>query len=101
MRRRAYLLELLDGTLVNTSALVDQVCISRELGSPLAIGGGRLTAGGRGLAGVDVADDDHVDVHLLFTAAAISMLCRCGGMRRALDAPRLRVRVDSPHDGGC
>jgi hypothetical protein len=27
----AYLLELLDGTLVNTSALVDQVCVCCEL----------------------------------------------------------------------
>ena len=41
------LLELLDGPLVNTTALVDQV-----------------TCGGR-LAGVDVADDHDVDVNLL------------------------------------
>ena len=40
------LLELLDGSLVNTSALVDQVT-----------GGGRL-------ARVDVADDDNVDMSL-------------------------------------
>lgn len=40
------LLELLDGTLVDTSALVDQVT-----------GGGRL-------AGIDVADDDDVNVKL-------------------------------------
>ena len=40
------LLELLDGSLVNTSALVDQVT-----------GGGRL-------ATVDVADDDNVDMSL-------------------------------------
>ena len=40
------LLELLDGPLVNTSALVDQVT-----------GGGRL-------ARVDVADDDNVNVNL-------------------------------------
>jgi len=44
-----FLLELLDGTLVNTSALVDQV-----------------TSGG-GLAGVDVADNDDVDVSLFLT----------------------------------
>jgi len=44
-----FLLELLDGTLVDTTALVDQVT-----------GGGRL-------AGVDVADNDHVNVHLLLT----------------------------------
>ena len=43
------LLELLDGSLVDTSALVDQ-----------------MTSGG-GLAGVDVADDDNVDVSLLLT----------------------------------
>jgi len=42
------LLELLDGTLVDTTALVDQV-----------------TSGGR-LAGIDVADNDDVDVSLLF-----------------------------------
>jgi len=45
----SFFLELLNGTLVDTSALVDQM------------------AGGGGLAAVDVADDDHVDVHLLFT----------------------------------
>jgi len=44
-----FLLELLDGTLVNTSALVDQVT-----------GGGRLS-------GVDVADNDDVDMALLLT----------------------------------
>merc|ERR1719158_703063 len=43
------LLELLDGSLVNTSTLVDQVT-----------GGGRL-------AGVDVADDDNVDVNLFLS----------------------------------
>ncbi|KAG9533424.1 hypothetical protein KCU93_g453, partial [Aureobasidium melanogenum] len=46
----AYLLELLDGTLVDTTALVDQVT-----------GGGRLT-------GVDVADNDDVNVGLFLTA---------------------------------
>ena len=40
----AYLLELLDGTLVDTTALVDQVT-----------GGGRLTR-------VDVSDDDDVNL---------------------------------------
>merc|ERR1719282_1993455 len=44
-----FLLELLDGSLVDTSALVDQV-----------------TSGG-GLAGVDVSDDDNVDVSLFLT----------------------------------
>ena len=43
-----FLLELLDGTLVDTSALVDQV------------------TGGRGLTGIDVADDDQVDMLLYF-----------------------------------
>ena len=43
------LLELLNGSLVNATALVDQV-----------------TRGGR-LAGVDVADNDDVDVSLFFT----------------------------------
>jgi hypothetical protein len=46
----AYLLELLDGTLVDTTALVDQVT-----------GGGRLTR-------VDVADNDDVNVSLFLTA---------------------------------
>ena len=44
-----FLLEFLDGTLVDTSALVDQMA-----------GGGRL-------AGVDVTDDDNVDVSLFLT----------------------------------
>jgi len=44
-----FLLELLDRTLVDTTALVDQVA-----------GGGRL-------AGVDVADNDDVDMNLLLT----------------------------------
>merc|ERR1719471_2144336 len=43
------LLELLDGSLVNATALVDQ-----------------MTSGGR-LAGVDVTDDDNVDVSLFLT----------------------------------
>ena len=42
-----FLLELLDGTLVDTTALVDQV------------------SGGGGLARVDVADDDNVNMDLL------------------------------------
>lgn len=56
---RTFLLELIDGTLVDTTALVDQV-----------------TSGGR-LAGVDVADNDHVDVSLiLLTYLALSVGCR-------------------------
>ena len=42
-----YLLELLNGTLVDTTALVDEMA-----------GGGRL-------ARVDVADDDNIDMSLL------------------------------------
>ena len=45
-RLGGFLLELLDGSLVDTSALVDQV------------------TGGGGLAGVDVTDDDDVDMSL-------------------------------------
>ena len=45
-RLRGLLLELLDGSLVNSSALVDQ-----------------MTSGG-GLAGVDVSDDNNVDMSL-------------------------------------
>ena len=37
--------------------------------------GSRLTGGG-GLSGIDVADDDHVDVHLLLTAMR-RMVSRC------------------------
>lgn len=49
----AYLLELLNGTLVDTTALVDQVT-----------GGGRLTR-------VDVADNDDVNVGLFLTAGIV------------------------------
>jgi len=42
----SFLLELLNGSLVNTTALVDEM------------------ASGGGLAGVDVSDDDEVDVKL-------------------------------------
>jgi hypothetical protein len=52
-----FLLELLNGTLVNTSALVDQVS-----------GGGRL-------AGVDVANDHDVDVNLFLAHVEF-----CSGM---------------------
>lgn len=45
----SFLLELLDGSLVNTTALVDEMA-----------GGGRL-------ARVDVTDDDDVDVGLFFS----------------------------------
>jgi hypothetical protein len=39
-----------------------------------SFGEGRLTAGGGGLSGVDVADNDHVNVHLLLTADIVSGL---------------------------
>jgi hypothetical protein len=76
MRRRkrmAYLLELLDGTLVDTTALVDQVT-----------GGGRLT-------GVDVADNDDVNVSLFLTA---------GDGQKVSLAEQWRGE-DIPHVDGC
>jgi hypothetical protein len=50
--------------------------------TPQSFGDGRLTAGGGGLSGVDVADNDHVDVHLLLTADMVSELYQswCGGL---------------------
>jgi hypothetical protein len=64
-----YLLELFNGTSVNTTALVDQV------------------TGGGGLAGVDVSNDDDVDVRALVLTVrenrAVSM------MRRLLERTRL------------
>jgi hypothetical protein len=75
---RAHLLELLDGTLVNTTALVDQVWEICESLCPASDGDvGVLTTGSGGLAGVDVADDHDVDVKLLLTAALVR-LCSCG-----------------------
>ena len=53
-RLRGLLLELLDGSLVNSSALVDQ-----------------MTSGG-GLARVDVSDDNNVDMSLLLSHGADS-----------------------------
>ena len=51
-----FLLELLDGTLVDTTALVDQV------------------TGGGGLAGVNVSNDDNVDVSLLGSSHLVGFL---------------------------
>jgi len=51
-----FLLELLNGTLVNTTALVDQM------------------TGSGGLAGIDVADNDDVDMELVFTH--VGEMCR-------------------------
>jgi hypothetical protein len=45
-------------------------------------GRGRLTGGG-GLARIDVADDDHVDVHLFLTAA-----------RRAVSQESIKIHLD-------
>ena len=63
-----FLLELLDGTLVDTTTLVDQV-----------------TSGG-GLAGIDVADNDDVDVLLVFLTVRRKILVshdlRCNTTRR-------------------
>lgn len=68
----AHLLELLDGTLVNTTALVDQVCDVCESFCSASRGcAGVLTTGSGRLAGVDVADDHDVDVRLLLTTALV------------------------------
>ena len=73
------LLELLNGTLVNSTALVDQFCSPCKRGCDRKVGGvGHLTAGGGRLSGVDVADNDHVDMRLLLTADGQS-LTRCDG----------------------
>jgi hypothetical protein len=50
-----------------------------------------LTAGRGGFAGVDVADDDHVDVHLLFTIGIVSVMLSMVG----------EAGDDLPHFGGC
>ena len=62
-----HLLELLNRTLVDTAALVDQVCVTVSLA---CCGRGRLgslTSSGGRLARVDVADDHDVDMNLFFT----------------------------------
>ena len=71
----AYLLELLDGTLVDTTALVDQV-----------------TSGG-GLAGIDVADNDDVDVAALFLTVGTESVSVFLRMRQVKDG-------HIPHDDG-
>jgi hypothetical protein len=70
-----HLLELLDGTLVNSTALVDQVCNVCESLCSVVPGArrGMLTTGGGRLAGVDVADDHDVDVKLLLTADVVRL----------------------------
>jgi len=49
----------------------------------------RLTGGG-GLSGIDVADNDHVNVHLLLTAMA-SMVSRCPIKIAAIALAMLRM----------
>jgi hypothetical protein len=70
----SYLLELLNGTLVDTTALVDEMSCKRtsvSARSEVVDGGvfGRLLTSGGGLAGIDVADNDQVDVSLLLLTA--------------------------------
>jgi hypothetical protein len=43
-----------------------------------------------------VADNDHVDVHLFFTADVVSMMFVMVAVHSSS-----RLKVDSPHDGGC
>lgn len=64
--RLAYLLEFLNGTTVDTSALVNEMACFLYVNQMSKRLGGGLTSRGR-LARIDVADDDHVDVHLFFT----------------------------------
>jgi hypothetical protein len=50
---------------------------------------GRLTTGGGRLSGVDVADDDDVDVSLLFTVVVVSRM-HVGYMCSSLEYARLQ-----------
>lgn len=72
------LLELLDGTLVNTTALVDQVTGSGRLQESLAwrSRGQRALGAEAYLAGIDVADNDDVDMSLLLTVVSSSVMRR-------------------------
>lgn len=54
--------------------------------TPQCFGEGRLTSGGGRLAGVDVADDDDVDVNLFLTALLVSCLVGDKGEWQAQDA---------------
>ena len=58
-----------------------------------AAGGGRLTAGGGRLAGVDVADNDDVDVKLVLTASGVSCGSQSDG--EEIDAAPTRTRYCS------
>jgi hypothetical protein len=55
---------------------------------PAVVRKGRLTSGGGRLAGVDVADNDDVDVRLLLTAMVVSRLSRYRGGDAALKRER-------------
>lgn len=76
----SFLLELLDGTRVDTTTLVDQVT-----------GGGRL-------AGIDVADNDDVDVGLVLLTVRGSA---SGQVKSRVDGQgQVRNRKDIPHGDG-
>lgn len=80
-KRVIYLLELLNGTLVDTTALVDQVTCNVIVSFYVVCGawlvvcisGGWLTSSG-GFAGIDVADNDQVNVALLVLTVGWSAL---------------------------
>jgi hypothetical protein len=67
---------------------------------PAVVRKGKLTAGGGRLSGVDVADDDDVDVSLLLTAVVVSSCSGGGGGGEAAQNVRAGG-VNLPHDGGC
>ena len=68
-----------------------------------------MLTGGGGLAGIDVADNDHVDVHLFLTARrpevsdkSIKICSRCKMMllMSRWKGNAVATEVDSPHDCG-
>jgi hypothetical protein len=59
-----------------------------------------LTTGGGRLAGVDVADNDHVNVHLLLTAMHVSN-CMCDADVGQAVPASVGAGWCLPHDGGC
>lgn len=78
--KSAYLLELLDSTLVDSTALVDQVCKDCESFCSGWWQTKTLTTSGGRFAGVDVANDHDVDVHLLFTRRGVSSMFCCANL---------------------
>jgi hypothetical protein len=66
--------------------------------TPQCFGEGRLTSGGGRLAGVDVADDDDVDVNLFLTAGRVSFFDRSRWRARA--APRGAIEGAAASQGG-